>query len=1027
MKRINKGWKSKMSYKDIIEESQRKVYERAIATKILDLMENLRKSRSTENSRRWIWELIQNAKDVSYENEQISIKINITRVDEDNRILEFSHNGQPFSVSNVSFLIEQVSNKDRCSAEEKRTTGKFGTGFLTTHLLSEKVDIRGIVKEKDEPYKQFNLALDRSGNNLENISESVKKSQEQLKKIIDNNDSFEFNPNEYNTLFRYNLDKKGMEVADIGLKDFARSVIYMLVFVREINKIEFEHKNICFKLDEEVVKVGDFIKIYTILKFENGETSKRYLAVLQKNYTTIAAEVRYDNENIVFSENIHMTPKLFCDFPLVGSEKFSFPVVVNNPFFNLNDPRTSIYLTDNEEQNNVYVAEACELYLTLLKEASKHNWKKMYTIAKIETIKDNEWISEQCVKNLIINPLRAEMITISIIDTNNERKIPMQHSEGVYTRFPIGVSETLSDELWELINKVIPERIPKKEENFCWHKIIWNQKCKLTLKEITEIVQANENLKNLEEIVHEISPINWLNHYYRIIDSDEEFKKEFISRAFKIIPNQNGKLCSHNQLYLDNQIDDSLKDILHDLGLDIREMLVDKEVAIDFIEINKMSQLDVIDKINKSIKNNKSTSTIAACLKLISLYSNSNDYPEEQKELYLICKQLLHEKMTPRIEIVNWSEQIYEEANKIILREITKLISSKENIEVLTEFLQYDDKLKTLKWIDLWVRYLLKTGNDNIIEQKKYTFLPNQNGAFVSKDDLCLDDDTIPEELKDILKLLGYDYRKELLDKSVFLELPPIRNRGIKDIATKIVELVPSVIANLNRSEKEKSAFRKLYLWFMDNKEKAEIVFGDLYQTKHRLCDDKEIALNMQKAEELNGMMERYNINNLGDLENILKEKQEEPKEFITQDILLSLGVSSVEELKELMNNFELSKRFIHTSMPNKEAFEYVQAIKERSKERVINFLKSLDIYDCSEMEELSSTVIGGIKKRNIDMHIVIRPSDNGEVLIYDSAEKDVLDYENAELWIDNGENTPRYLTFGGILKMTGINRIPLR
>jgi len=1016
-----------MSYKNIIEESKRMVYERAIATKILDLMESLRKSQSTENSRRWIWELIQNAKDASYENDQISIKINIAAVDDDNEILEFSHNGQPFSVSNVSFLIEQVSNKDRTLTEDKRTTGKFGTGFLTTHLLSEKVDIRGVVKEKDEPYKQFNLMLDRSGKNLESISESVKKSQEQLNKIIDNKKLFDFNQNEYNTCFRYNLDKKGMEVARLGLKDFTMSIIYVLVFVKEIKKIEFEHKNICFKLDEEVIKVGEFIKIYTVLRIDNGEIKKRRLAVLQKNYTTIATEVNYKNGDIFFSKNIHMTPKLFCDFPLVGSEEFSFPIVVNNPFFTLNDPRTSIFLTDDENQNKVYVTEACELYLTLLREASKYNWKNMYEIARIRNIEDDECISKKCVKNLIINPLREEMMLIPIIDTNNGRKIPIQYGNEIHTRFPIGVSELISDELWELINKIIPDRIPIKEENSCWHRVIWNQKCKLTLKEVTEIVEANENIRRLEKIVREVNPINWLNHYYKIIAIDEEFKKEFISSCYKIIPNQNGKLCSYSELYLDNQIDDPLKDILHDLGFDIRDMLVKKDVIIDFIDLRKMSQQDVIEKINKSIRNDKSNSKILSSLKLISLYSNSNDYNEDQKDLYKLCKQLLNEKMTPRVEILNWSDEICEEANKVVLKEISKLISSNENITALTELLQYDNKNKTLEWINQWVSYLLKTENDNIIEQNKYTFLPNQNGVFVGKDDLCLDDDTIPDKLKDILEFLGYDYRKNLLDKSIFLTLPATRHRGIKDVATKIIELVPSVIANLNRSEKEKLAFRKLYLWFMDNKEKAESVFGDLYQTKHRLCDDEEIAMNMQKAEELNEMMGRYNINNLSDLENLLKEKKEAPKEYITENILLSLGVSSVEELKELMQDLELSKRFMHTSIPDKKAFQYVQAIKERAKKRVIEYLESLDIYDCSEMEELSSTIIGGIKKRDMSIHIVIRPADNGEVLIYDKAEKDVLDYESAELWVDNGMETPRYLTFGGVLKMTGINRIPLK
>jgi hypothetical protein len=36
--------------------------------------------------------------------------------------------------------------------------------------------------------------------------------------------------------------------------------------------------------------------------------------------------------------------------------------------------------------------------------------------------------------------------------------------------------------------------------------------------------------------------------------------------------------------------------------------------------------------------------------------------------------------------------------------------------------------------------------------------------------------------------------------------------------------------------------------------------------------------------------------------------------------------------------------------------------------------------------------VIGGIKKDGLPIYIVVRPSDNGEVIIYYSSEKDALE-----------------------------------
>jgi hypothetical protein len=104
----------------------------------------------------------------------------------------------------------------------------------------------------------------------------------------------------------------------------------------------------------------------------------------------------------------------------------------------------------------------------------------------------------------------------------------------------------------------------------------------------------------------------------------------------------------------------------------------------------------------------------------------------------------------------------------------------------------------------------------------------------------------------------------------------------------------------------------------------------------------------------------------------------------------------------------------------------YAQNLITRSKTNIIEYLKTLDEYDCDELEELATTVIGGIKKDGLSIHVVVRPSDNGEVIIYYASEKDTLDYANAELWIDNGRDPPRHLTLGKILKTTGINRIPV-
>ena len=53
------------------------------------------------------------------------------------------------------------------------TTGRFGTGFLTTHLLSERVLVRGVAKGRGFAPRKFKLSLDRSGTELEDIIAAV--------------------------------------------------------------------------------------------------------------------------------------------------------------------------------------------------------------------------------------------------------------------------------------------------------------------------------------------------------------------------------------------------------------------------------------------------------------------------------------------------------------------------------------------------------------------------------------------------------------------------------------------------------------------------------------------------------------------------------------------------------------------------------------------------------------------------------------------------------------------------------------
>lgn len=1027
-----------MSYNLKIEESKSKVYNHAIATKILDLMDKLRLDENENSSRRWIWELMQNAKDVAHEDLGVSIEINF-QADSENGYLEFKHNGKPFSIDNLTFLIEQVSTKERKPKETNKvkTTGKFGTGFLTTHLLSEIVEVESFVKEPDEPYRKFNLLLDRSGRDIDEIMLAVNRSLISLENIDSQQPFDHYSPNDYNTVFRYKLNRSGIEVAKKGLRDLSISSAFMFAFLPEIRSIKVINGNAIYELSQRISKVGEDFRICTVTQHTQKGIYETNILLISRAVTSIAIEIEYINGQIYLKDFNSQVPKLFCAFPLIGAEDFPFPVIINSPEFNPNEPRNGVYLTEKTdikvEENKSIIMDAIELYQTLLEHASTENWGNIYVLAKIPPIKEKEWISKNWFKNEVVNPIREKLLTTPVVDTENCGRVSIIGGGGKpRIWFPSSTKEEIRNRIWELANLWVPSMLPRKNDVGVWYQILWSECSELTLEILTTSIQKRESLVKLEaELVESTKALEWLNSYYNLIHTDENSLNDVINDKYAVIPNQNGIFKKRSELKLDKGIEEELKNVLLILGVDTRDYLLHSEAYTgQNIKYIPKEQEDIINEINRIILEGTNKQIGQACDYLVTLFSEVENFPTEREEVFEFCKVVYPDDVNIKRKINKWSENIWVEADKKELKWIVHTISDTENIQTLIEKLGFNNTTEALSWLNKFISFITQHDLGNLLNLKKEPLLPNQNGYFRAKDDLFLDDGEIDEVLKDISSELGYDFREELLDKNIYLELPLNRTKHQIHIAEEIVRLIAPKFAEFPRSDNTKEIFRKLYMWFSKNKDVAAKSFGELYLNKHRLYDDDEIAMNMQKAEELSELMGEFEIKDLSALRKVLQgtkmQNLIEQREQITQETLVSLGVTSIEELEEALKDKDIATKFTHTSTPTLEMFKYAQGLISRAKTKVIEYLKSLPDYDCSEMEELATTVIGGIKKDGLLIHVVVRPSDNGEVIVYYSSEKDTLDYANAELWIDNGVDKPRHLTLGKILKVTGINRIPV-
>lgn len=1036
-----------MNYSDKLKESKEKVYNFAIATKILDLMDKLRMDATNSSERRWVWELLQNAKDVGFEDKSVSVEINFDR---SNSFVEFKHNGKPFTVDNITFLIEQVSTKERTGkeGEKPKTTGKFGTGFLTTHLLSEKVDLSGVVKEPELPYRKFDIQLDRSGREVQEITDSVNASISVLESL-DSYPAFEaWNPDTFNTVFRYNLDTKGIGVAEIGITDLHIALPFTLAFLPKIAFVSIPSEDLLYQL-ESIGNLNDQIKIVRIIKGSEGVQTPIEIVTLEDDDVSIAIEIEKKDGKIFIKQLDKLMPRLFCDFPLIGTEDFYFPVVTNSSFFNPNEPRNGIFLIDKAEQkvldNKALMKKALSLYFSLLNFASENDWQDMFHLVAIKQPSEKNWISKTWFENEILKPARAQIIKIPIVDTEEGERVAVKNQENnPNVWFPSSTKHEVVDRIWDLANSWIPALLPRKAHIHAWYNILWTDFPELDLKVISNSIQSQKNIAAIAQMLskEEEEAIDWLNSYFDLLNFEGKFIAEIINDKFAVIPNQNGNFKKKSELSIDNEIEEELKNVLNILGKNIREYLRHKQILTrsaykegleGVITYQSKTQENIIDDINKILKEGKNDKISDACDYLTACFSEDQSFPEKRQKLYQFTKDIWKDTIAEKKMLKSWSENIWTEVDKLQIKWLVQAIAETKNIDGLSSTLDFENIAKSIKWLDTFVSFIAEEDYDSQLNLKTAPILPNQNGNFKIKDDLFLDNGEIDEVLKDISASLGYDFRVELLDTDIYLELPSSRVRTQEQVAEEIAKLIKPLFAEFPRSQETKQIFKTLYLWFSKNKASAESVFEELFKNKHKLYDDDEIAENMQKAEMLDELLagqgmtldELLKLAEQGKLKELLNPKEEKQKPALSiQDALISLGISTAEELEKALKDRNVYEQFGHISEASFEMLEYVFSLIERAKENVKRHLSQLPQYETSNWREIAETVIAGVTKNGNLINVVVRPSDGGQVIFYYSSEKDTLEQASAELWVDDDKIEPQHLTLGKILKRNRIDKI---
>lgn len=567
------------------------------------------------SSRRWLWELMQNARDVPNKWGGVSVKLILSK-----ESIKICHNGNPFSLRNLINLIQQVSSK--LEEDEEDFVGKFGTGFMVTHLLSKKLKLRGVLHEEGLNSYFFNIEIDRDASNSTELS---KKMQDLISDVsnADTNLNFkktvDFNKTEtdFETVFEFPLDERSLKYAKDGIADMVNTLPLTQIFVSKIKNLIVEDK-ISGKHYNFEKKLHQISGVYEII----SDIKSDYFWIKKNDDLQIALRVRSETDLTPIKWNDD-TPKLYRDFPLIGSEKFHSPFVINSNKFYPDETRSGLYLVNESNHqvisNRKILGSAYELAQSFVLELGDNSNNYLFAHSKIPTVlKDDvkEWFDEH-----IRRPYQTfilENLTAKTADGNfqklSEVKIP----------FIEPVENYKQDGFYEICSHFYSEsELINIDEYKYWLKAVksdynnWDINFKVSLEELLEHVQETD----FKVLVDRSTAKNITNKFNALFSFLHKNGLAIIIQNEKIIPNSYGELHFLKDLSINANIQEAFLQIIELDQPQYRNFLIHKDVKI-CVGHQKKTTKDVLREIDELIKeddygvNDEERILIYQCLRL---------------------------------------------------------------------------------------------------------------------------------------------------------------------------------------------------------------------------------------------------------------------------------------------------------------------------------------------------------------------------------------------------------------------------
>ncbi len=635
------------------------------------------KSKEEQTAKRWFWELLQNASDY---NDTVSVKLDV----DDHKVV-FSHNGNPFSIEDVLNLISPDSRKDHDEVR-KDNIGKFGSGLVSTHILSSEMSVQGAFADDDSLYK-FELFLDRRS--FENKDDLIKEIQKAKKRLLEEEHEL-ISAEEYTgymTSFAYNTNKRllGMsttrDVVSEGLQQIYDVLPYTLAFMTKVASVEIHDSRKNSTINNYRIYREQNNNGYIVYNIEQDDKiySRTFIKQTHKRVETTFEIAKGRIQP--YPTNI---AKLFCGLPMIGSEKIGLPIIVNSFAFEPTIEREGVEITAGDDHNRGLLTEAGELYHSVIQYISANKLKNAYHLTKLSNTYNGLEGSKIMFKSRIVPLFQSEI----------ENAVIVENVKGEWIKFSnilLAYKEGKPfDELYEVAREIKQTAFPTEESFKGWvdatdFTIFKDQK--FALIQLAEHVAAYQQL---QAIVLQFSTDTkkWLHKVISLIVEEDE---NLLSKHY-LLPNQKGQLKSLKDIYIDDDIPEALKAIHNKLLPDaIEESLLDSRFN-DFAEIidKKYSTQDIAHIIDITLKEKYSAekgSTASFIIPLNDLYKWINSFNEKQKDIAEMFPWFYPKRATLFMDTFGDEERDY--AFSIVQSGKMKALASLADSSITAEELEY--------------------------------------------------------------------------------------------------------------------------------------------------------------------------------------------------------------------------------------------------------------------------------------------------------------------------------------------------